>query len=97
MNVLRLWQLTARPEWRERADATFRAQAAQLTRAGANLPQMAVALSFSLSKPKQIVIAGDPASPDTRAMLKLVHDRFMPDKILVVVDGGTGTGCESPG
>ena len=90
MNLLRMWQMTDRRELRDKADRTFRAQAAQLTRVGANLPQMAVALSFSLSKPKQIVIAGDPASPDTRAMLKLVHDRFMPDKILVVVDGGQG-------
>jgi uncharacterized protein len=90
MNLLRLWQMTDRRELRDRADRTFRAQAAQLTRVGANLPQMAVALSFSMSKPKQIVIAGDPGAPDTRAMLKLVHDRFIPDKILVVVDGGAG-------
>jgi uncharacterized protein len=90
MNLLRLWQMTDRRELRDKADRTFRAQAAQLTRVGANLPQMAVALSFSMSKPKQIVIAGDPGASDTRAMLKLVHDRFIPDKILVVVDGGAG-------
>ena len=90
MNLLRVWQMTDRRELRDKADRTFRAQAAQLTRAGANLPQLAVALSFSMSKPKQIVIAGDPGAADTRAILKLVHDRFMPDKILVVVDGGSG-------
>jgi uncharacterized protein YyaL (SSP411 family) len=90
MNLLRLWQMTDRRDLRDKADRTFRAQAAQLTRVGANLPQMAVALSFSMSKPKQIVIAGDPGAPDTRAMLKLVHDRFIPEKILVVVDGGAG-------
>jgi len=90
MNLLRQWQMTDRRELRDKADRTFRAQAAQLTRVGANLPQMAVALAFSLSKPKQIVIAGDPNAPDTRAMLRLVHDRFMPDKILVVVDGAAG-------
>ena len=88
MNLLRLWQMTDRKEWRDKANATFRAQAGQLTRAGALVPQLAVALSFSLSKPKQIIIAGEPGAADTRAMLKLVHDRFMPNKILLLADGG---------
>lgn len=39
-------------------------------------------------KPKQIVIAGEPDAPDTRAMLRLVHDRFIPNKILLLADGG---------
>jgi uncharacterized protein YyaL (SSP411 family) len=90
MNLLRLWQMTDRREWRDRTNAIFRAQASQLTRAGANLPQLAVALDFSLSKPKQIVIAGAPGASDTRAMLKLVHDRFIPNKILLLADGGEG-------
>jgi uncharacterized protein YyaL (SSP411 family) len=90
MNLLRLSQFTDRREWRDRADATFKAQAAQLTQAGANLPQMAAALDFSLSKPKQIVIAGEPGAADTRAMLRLVHDRFIPNKILLLADGGAG-------
>jgi uncharacterized protein YyaL (SSP411 family) len=90
MNLLRLWQLTDRREWRAKADATFRAQAGQLTQAGAMVPQLAVALNFSLSKPKQIVIAGEPGADDTRAMLRLVHDRFIPNKILLLADGGPG-------
>ena len=90
MNLLRLWQMTDRRQWRERADAIFRAQGVQLTRAGANLPQLAAALDFNLSKPKQIVIAGEPGAADTRAMLRLVHDRFIPNKILLLADGGAG-------
>ena len=82
--------MTDRKEWREKADATFDAQAWQLTERGAMLPQLAVALDFSLSKPKQIVIAGRPGASDTRAMLKLVHDRFIPNKILLLADGGSG-------
>jgi uncharacterized protein YyaL (SSP411 family) len=90
MNLLRLWQLTDRREWRSRADAIFRAQAGQLTQSGAMVPQLAVALAFSLSKPKQIVIAGEPGAADTRAMLQVVHDRFIPNKILLLADGGPG-------
>jgi uncharacterized protein YyaL (SSP411 family) len=54
---------------------------------GAAVPQLSAALDFSLSKPKQIVIAGEPGALDTRAMLRLVHDRFIPNKIVLLADG----------
>jgi len=88
MNVLRLWQLTERPQWRERADATFRALSARLARSGSALPQLLAALDFARSRQKQIVIAGDRDGGDTRALLRVVHERFIPNKILVLADGG---------
>jgi hypothetical protein len=54
------------------------------------MPQMMVAFEFHLSKPKQIVIAGKPDAADTRAMLRAVHERFIPDKILLQADNGAG-------
>ncbi len=51
---------------------------------------MAAALGLSLAKPKQVVIAGAPGAADTRAMLRLVHERFLPDKIVLLADGGDG-------
>ena len=64
------------------------------------MPQMLVALDFSLSKPRQIVIAGkiDPPSPGyggtsndgTKALIKEVHRHFLPNKILILADGGEG-------
>jgi len=86
MNLLRLWQLTDRKAWRARADGLFAALAGRPALTG--LPQLAVALDFSLSKPRQIVIAGKPGAPDTLALLRLVHARFLPGKILLLVDGG---------
>ena len=88
LNLLRLWQMTDRQEWRDKADKTFAAQSRQLTQPGAMVPQLASAFDFSLAKHKQIVIAGAPGAADTRAMLKLVHDRFLPNKILLLADGG---------
>jgi len=90
MNLLRLTQITDRKEWRDEADATFAALAARLNASGAAVPQLAAALDYSLSKPRQIVIAGELAAPDTRAMLRLVHDRFIPHKIVLLADGSTG-------
>ncbi len=48
------------------------------------------ALDFSLSKPKQIIVAGQPNAPCTRALLRLVHERYIPNKILLLADGGPG-------
>jgi len=90
MNLLRLWQMTDRAEWRSKAETTFAAFAGRLELQGTAVPALTSALDFSLSKPKQILIAGDPGAADTRAMLRLVHERFIPNKILLVADGGAG-------
>jgi uncharacterized protein YyaL (SSP411 family) len=90
MNLLRLWQATDRKEWREKADRTFQVFAERLEAAPHALPQLAVALDFSLSKPKQVVIAGEPGAPDTREMLHVVSRRFLPGKVLFLADGAAG-------
>jgi uncharacterized protein YyaL (SSP411 family) len=92
LNLLRLWQLTAVDTWRLRADATFRALSGRVARSGTAVPQLMAALEFNQSTPKQIVIAGDPGAPDTQALLRAVHQRFIPNKVLALVDGGPGQG-----
>jgi uncharacterized protein len=89
MNLLRLWQLTERPEWRQRADATFRALSVRVGRSPSALPQLLAALDFARSRQKQIVIAGDRNAADTRALLRVVHQRFIPNKVLVLADNAT--------
>jgi uncharacterized protein YyaL (SSP411 family) len=88
MNLLRLWQLLEKDEWRVRAEGTFRALSGRVARSGAAVPQLMAALDFRESTPKQIVIAGDPGATDTNALLRLVHGRFLPNKILALVDEG---------
>ena len=51
-------------------------------------PQMLVALEWSLSTPKEIIIAGDLSSADTRALLKEIHQRFIPNKVVLLLDNG---------
>ena len=88
MNLLRLWQLTENDAWRARADATFRALSGRVARSGSAVPQLVAALDFWQSVPKEIVIVGDPAASDTKALVRLVHDRFIPNKVLALADGG---------
>ena len=52
------------------------------------MPQMLVALDCSLSKPRQIVIAGKKDAPETKALFKEVHRHFLPKTILLLADGG---------
>jgi len=92
MNLLRLWQMTDRKEWREKAERTLAVFADRLEKFPEALPQMVAALDFHLSKPKQIIIAGQPDAPCTRVLLRLVHERYIPNKILLLADGGQGQG-----
>ena len=90
LNLLRLWQMTDRAEWRNKAKRTFAAFAGRLDKNPEAVPQFVVAVDFSLSKPKQIVIAGELGASDTTALLRLVHERYIPNKILLLADGGAG-------
>ncbi len=86
MNLLRLGELTDSAALRERANAVFRAYGSSVN---SQLPALASALLFAFSTPKQIVIAGDPRQEDTKALLRVVHERFIPNRVLVVASGGS--------
>jgi uncharacterized protein YyaL (SSP411 family) len=45
-----------------------------------------VAYSFSLSKPKQIILVGPKDAPDTRGLLERLRARFVPERIVLLVD-----------
>ena len=90
MNLLRLAEMANRPAWREKADQVFAAFSRQIEHAPETLPQMICAVDFALSKPQQIVIAGDRTSQDTQALLEVVNQRYLPNKILLLVDGADG-------
>ncbi len=88
LNLLRLSQMTGNKTWREMAQRSIQAFERRLLATPHAMPQMMAAVNFYLDKPKQILIAGQRNSPDTRAILREVHKRFIPNKILVLADGG---------
>ena len=90
LNLLRLAQMTDREGLRDKAERTLAAFGGTLQRRPHAMPQMMAAFAFHLSTPKQIVIAGVPDAPDTRALLRTVHAEFIPNKILLLADGGAG-------
>ncbi len=90
LNAMRLAQMLDRTAWRDRAEKTLRAFSPQLEQVPAAMPQMLVALDRWRARPRQIVIAGKPEAPDTRALLREVNLRFMPNLIVLLADGGAG-------
>jgi uncharacterized protein YyaL (SSP411 family) len=92
LNLLRLSQFRDDPAaaGAERARKTIDAFAATLSHFPSAMPQMLVAIDYSLSKPRQIVIAGKKDEPETKALLKEVHRHFLPKTILFLADGAEG-------
>jgi uncharacterized protein YyaL (SSP411 family) len=90
LNLLRLSALFDDAAWKERALKTLHSFSAQLRRMPSALPQMLVALDFSLQEPGQIVIAGTPERVDTNALLREVNAHFLPHKIVLLADGAAG-------
>jgi uncharacterized protein len=90
LNLLRLAQLRNDKQLESRARKTIAAFAPTLSHFASAMPQMLVALDFSLSKPHQIVIAGKTDNDATRELLKEVHRHFLPTKVLMLADSGEG-------
>src|SRR6266404_4456412 len=90
LNLLRLSQLRDDQKMAERARKTIDAFATTLSHFPSAMPQMLVALDYSLSKPRQIVIAGKKDNLETKALLKEVHRHFLPKTILVLADDADG-------
>ena len=90
LNLLRLAQFRDDKRWRERAGKTINAFSSQISHFPSAMPQMLVALDFSLSRPRQIVIAGKRDSKETRTLLAEVHRHFLPNKILLLADSADG-------
>jgi len=83
-NLLRLAQMTDRKDLQGAADRVLRSLAGKLAAEPSSAPQMLAAYEFSLSKPKQIVFVG---SAGLDAMLHELNSRFVPNKIVLLVDG----------
>jgi uncharacterized protein YyaL (SSP411 family) len=84
MDLLRLANLTDSPDLLAAAQRALHALSRRIASQPPAVPQMLVAVAESLAKKQQIVIAGDPAAPDTRALLQAVNSRFLPHSILLL-------------
>jgi uncharacterized protein YyaL (SSP411 family) len=78
--------LLDRDDFRAAAERTLDAFATRLTRQQTAVPQMMCAFLLARRPLRQIVVAGDAAAGDTRALLALLYRRFLPDTVLLRPD-----------
>jgi uncharacterized protein YyaL (SSP411 family) len=85
-NLLRLAEIFHREDLRASSERLLAAFAARLTAAPVALPQMLAACEFRLGPARQIILVGDRDADDTKALLRTLHARFVPRKIVLLVD-----------
>jgi uncharacterized protein len=90
LNLLRLAQFTDNETYGQMAQSSLRHFGDRLSKQPHATPQFLVALDMSLSKPSQIVIAGNSDDPLVRSLLQEVHSHYLPNKILMLADGKRG-------
>jgi uncharacterized protein YyaL (SSP411 family) len=88
MNLWRLGHLTGQETLQNRAVQLISAFEARLQGNPLALPQLLAAQLVLNKNPRHIIIAGRREAPDTRALLREVYTRFIPNRILLLVEPG---------
>jgi uncharacterized protein len=81
--LLRLARLTGDARFAAAAERTFEALRSRLSDMAAGLPQMLVALGFSLAPPMEVVLAGTRQDPAMLELLRIVRSRFLPHAVVM--------------
>jgi uncharacterized protein YyaL (SSP411 family) len=86
LNLLRLSQMTDNTKWDEIAGNSLAYFSNIINRYPDAMVFMLAAIDFSISKPKQIIIAGSLQNPLTAEILKLIRNHYIPNKIVLLID-----------
>jgi uncharacterized protein len=87
-DLLRLAQITNRAAYHSAAEKTLHALSRRIATQPPAVPQMLVALGYSLAPKRQVVLAGDRGASVTQAFLRKLHEHFLPNSITVLLDSG---------
>jgi len=90
MNNFRLAALLERDDLRELANRTLEVFSGRMQQAPYAMPALLAAQMFGAAAPLHIVVAGEPGATDTQALLRAVHEQFVPGKVVLLADGGVG-------
>lgn len=84
LNLLRLSHLTGRTDLGEKAAKAFDAFAATIRKSASAYTHWLAALDFALGPASEVVVCGDPASDDTRAMLRALRREYSPRSVVIL-------------
>lgn len=90
LNLLRLSQIIGSMRYHTMAMKSLACFGENIEKNPQAYLQFLVALDFSLSKPMQIVLAGNRMHPMVCEMIDEIHRRFLPNKIMLFADASEG-------
>jgi uncharacterized protein YyaL (SSP411 family) len=88
LNLLRLSRLTGNHQYEELADKIGQTFSIQVSRQPAAYAMLMSSLDFGLGPAYEVVVVGDPDAQDTIEMLKALRSRYIPNKVVILVDSG---------
>ena len=84
MNILRLSHMTGNPDLANISGQLIKSFAETVNNYPSGYTNFLCALDFALGTTKEIVIAGEPGSDDTKQILKEIRKRFLPGKVVIL-------------
>ena len=88
--LLRLAKHLDRADFHEKAVQALSLYYHQMENAPSGSGQLLCELEFLLSTPKEIAVVGESNADDTGAVLREIHSRFLPNKIVALLDPSDG-------
>ena len=83
LNLLKLSRLTGKPEYEKMADQIVKHYGKMLTQAPAEFSDVMSALMFAEGPTYEIVISGNPQTEETKKIIKLINQLYLPEKVVV--------------
>jgi uncharacterized protein len=84
--LLRLFHITGDDDYRKRAEKVLRSYYDAMESQPFGFAHMLCALDFYLNKPKEVVLVGKNGEPETAALVQEIHNHYLPNKVLQLVD-----------
>jgi len=82
LNLLRLAKWLDRKDYREKAESVFRSFAGRAAKSPYSFERYLSALDFYHDRVKEIAIIGDATTPDTTALIRVMYNRYLPNKVV---------------
>ena len=86
LNLLRFSRMFGHEDAAIKAEKIFALSGHTLKGMPAAVPQLLVALGYSLTPGRQMVVAGTPGDSDTQALLAVIRKGFHPDQVILLAD-----------
>ena len=84
LDLIRLGRLTMDKEYEKKAELIFKSFSSEISRMPHAYPQALIAMYFALGPSREITIAGNIESEDTRQMIGMLYQRFIPNKVVAL-------------